>query len=169
MLEELEAFDEAIAAYQAAIDSGHADWAPAGHCGLGLLHGTQNRTHMGMRHLRAAYDSGHPEYHLEAAYWMGMFYWWDGTHGQIGALRNAATVLREVVDSGHSKWAAEAASALASGPSSHLRRRPNLPPGACRSRPRRPTDEGKASSPDSPVYRKAAACAPRADNRKPVG
>lgn len=114
MLEELEEFGEAITAYQTAIDSGHADWSPAGHCGLGLLHGTQNRTHMAMRHLRAAYNSGHSEYHLEAAYWMGMFYWWDGTHGQTGALRNAAIFLQEVVDSGHSKWAADAASALAS-------------------------------------------------------
>lgn len=69
---------------------------------------------MGMRHLQAAYNSGHPEYRLEAAYWMGMFYWWDGTHGKGGELQNAAIMLRQVVDSGNPKWWPDAGFALAS-------------------------------------------------------
>ncbi|MEO3743102.1 tetratricopeptide repeat protein, partial [Plantactinospora sp. B5E13] len=112
MLEEREELDEAIKAYKTAIDTGHVDWAPAGHCALGLLHGTQNRTNMGMRHLRTAYDSRHPEYRLEAAYWMGMFYWWDGAHGKQGKLQNAVIMLRQVVNSGHPKWGPRASSAL---------------------------------------------------------
>ncbi|MFI0793175.1 hypothetical protein ACH4OY_10810 [Micromonospora rubida] len=113
MLEELEELDEAIAAYETAIDAGHVDWAPAGHCALGLLHGTQGRKHIGMRHLQAAYNSGHPEHRLEAGYWVGMFYWWDGAHGNPGKLQNAVIMLREVVNSGHPKWGSQASSALA--------------------------------------------------------
>ncbi|MCI4061921.1 hypothetical protein MRQ36_04810 [Micromonospora sp. R77] len=113
MLEELGELDEAIVAYQTTIDAGHVDWAPAGHCALGLLHGTQGRKHVGMRHLRTAYHSGHPEYRLEAAYWMGMFYWWDGAHGNPARLQNALIMLREVVQSRHPQWEPRASSALA--------------------------------------------------------
>jgi tetratricopeptide (TPR) repeat protein len=113
MLEEREELEGAITAYKTAIETDHVDWAPAGHCALGLLHGMQNRTNMAMRHLRAAYDSGHPEYRLEAAFWMAMFYWWDGAHGKEGKLRNAVIMLRQVVDSGNPKWEPQASSALA--------------------------------------------------------
>ncbi|HEX5119447.1 MAG TPA: hypothetical protein VFW65_30010 [Pseudonocardiaceae bacterium] len=114
MLEERGEIDEAIAAYRTAIDTDHSDWAPCGHCALGLLYGIQNKTSMGMRHLQAAYNSGHPEYRMEAAYWIGMFYWWDGTHGKEGALQNAVIMLRQVVDSRNRKWWPEAGIALAS-------------------------------------------------------
>jgi HEAT repeat protein len=69
---------------------------------------------MAMRHLRAAYESGHAEYRLEAAYWMGMFYWWDGTHGRESELRNAVIMLQQVVDSVNSRWGSDAGAALGS-------------------------------------------------------
>ncbi|GAA2010166.1 hypothetical protein GCM10009839_00010 [Catenulispora yoronensis] len=113
ILEKLERIEEAIAAYQTAIDTGHTDWTPAGHCALGLLYASQNRVMMGRRHLWAAHDSGHPEYRPQAAYWLGMFSMWDGTHGKEGELQNAAIMFREAVDSGHPEWAPEAKSTLA--------------------------------------------------------
>ncbi|WFE63377.1 hypothetical protein [Micromonospora sp. WMMD714] len=112
ILEAREDTDAAIRAYEAAIETRHADWATAANCSLGLLHGTQDRKHTGVKYLREAYRSGHPEHRLEAGFWIGMFYLWDGTHGKPGSLESALIMLREVAESGHPKWAKEASLVL---------------------------------------------------------
>jgi hypothetical protein len=107
MLEEQRDFNGAISAYKIAIDTGSVDWKPAGNFSLGLLHSTQNRKNVGMVHLQAAYDSRHHEFGLEAAFWLGMLYWWDGTHENRAKLRNAEDMLREVMAAGEESesWA----------------------------------------------------------------
>lgn len=108
ILEERESFDEAISAYEVAISSGHVDWKPAGHLSLGLLYGTQGRKNLGMEHLRSAYVSSNIKYWPEAAYWMGMFYWWDGVHENRANLRNAKDMFQRTADSGVEPHATEA-------------------------------------------------------------
>jgi tetratricopeptide (TPR) repeat protein len=107
MLEKREDFTGAMSAYEAAIKTGSADWGPAGNLSLGLLHGVQNRKNIGMGYLQAAYESRHHEFGLEAAFWLGMFYWWDGTHENRAKLRNAEDMLREVMAAGEDSgsWA----------------------------------------------------------------
>jgi tetratricopeptide (TPR) repeat protein len=107
IMEENESFEDAISAYETAISTGHADWKPAGHLYLGLLYGTQGKKNTGMRQLQFAYNSRHPEYRLEAAYWIGMFYWWDGMLGNRANLASAEEMFQQVFAHRDSEpWAA---------------------------------------------------------------
>ncbi|HXL90415.1 MAG TPA: tetratricopeptide repeat protein [Streptosporangiaceae bacterium] len=107
ILEENESFEDAISAYETAIGTGHTEWKPAGHLYLGLLYGTQGKKNTGMRQLQLAYNSRHPEYRLEAAYWIGMLYWWDGMLGNKANLVSAEEMFRQVFAHRDSEpWAA---------------------------------------------------------------
>lgn len=96
ILEENESFVDAISSYETAISTGHVDWKPAGQLYLGLLYGTQGKKNTGMRQLQFAYNSRHPKYRLEAAYWIGMFYWWDGMLGNKANLASAEEMFQQV-------------------------------------------------------------------------
>ena len=97
LLEERGDYDDAIQAFQAAIAAEHADYTTAAHSSLGQLYAIMNQTGLSMHHLEIAYNSGHSQYRVEAAFHLGLLHYWFGRY------RNAAAVFREVVVNRHPK------------------------------------------------------------------
>jgi lipopolysaccharide biosynthesis regulator YciM len=98
LLEERADYDGAIRAYHAAIAAGHHDYTAAAHSSLGQLYAaTLDQQGLAVRHLEAAYNSGHPTYRVEAAFYLGAMHQW---HGRF---KNAATMFSQVAHSGHAK------------------------------------------------------------------
>jgi predicted negative regulator of RcsB-dependent stress response len=114
----------ARAAYQRAIDSGHAEWAPEAAINLGVLLAEQtdvaylsSLSHLNRLTLaavaasaRAAYqraiDSGHAEWAPRAAINLGVLL------AKQGDVDGAWAAYQRAIDSGHAEWAPKAAASL---------------------------------------------------------
>ena len=99
----------AAAAFQLAIDSGHADQGPKAAYNLGLLRAEQGDPAGAVAAFRVAIDSGHADQGPKAAFNLGVL------REEYGDPAGAAAAYQLAIDSGHS-----AAAALARERLSHL-------------------------------------------------
>jgi tetratricopeptide (TPR) repeat protein len=97
---------EAREAYQAAIDSGHPDYAPAAQVNLGALLAGQGDVAGARKAYQTAIDSGHPEQAPKAAIDLGALL---ARQGDVAGARKA---YQTAIDSGHSRYAPQAAASL---------------------------------------------------------
>ena len=95
----------AAAAYQIAIDSGHADWAPKAAFNLGFLRENKQGDVAGAAAAyQIAIDSGHVEWALMAAVNLGLL-----RENKQGDMAGAAAAYQIAIDSGHADHAPKAA------------------------------------------------------------
>ena len=95
--------DGAKAAYQRAIDSGHAKWAPMAAYGLGVVLADRGDADGARAAYQRAIDSGHADWAPKSAVGLGNLL------SDQGDADGAKAAYRRAIDSGHANWAPMAA------------------------------------------------------------